>query len=113
MSRCLFYHIRRNGHTNGKEEYHLAILENCDINYSMQLLNVTPNAHAQIKKILGGRNLKSKLTQLGLHVGDNVHVLRRAPFGGPLLVECNGREVALGRGVAEKIIVELDACESP
>lgn len=113
MSRCSCFQIGLNSHASGKEEYHLAIRENCDINYSMQLLNVTPNAHAQIKKVLGGRNLKSKLTQLGLHVGDNVHVLRRAPFGGPVLVECNGREVALGRGVAEKIIVELDACESP
>jgi len=79
----------------------------------MQLLNLAPDACAQIIKIAGGRNLKSKLTQLGLHVGDQVHVLRRAPFGGPVLVECNGREVALGRGVAEKIIVESDECASP
>jgi ferrous iron transport protein A len=95
------------------DEYHLAIHINCDINLSMQLLNLAPDACAQIKKISGGKRLKSKLTQLGLHVGDSVHVLRRAPFGGPVLVECNGREVALGRGVAEKIIVELDECESP
>ncbi|GAB4431794.1 MAG: FeoA domain-containing protein [Anaerolineales bacterium] len=79
----------------------------------MQLLNVTPDARAQITGINGGKKLQAKLTQLGLHIGDHVHVLRRAPFGGPLLVACNGREVALGRGVAEKIIVELDACESP
>jgi len=79
----------------------------------MKLLNVSPDAYAQIIRIMGGRNLKSKLNQLGLQVGDNLHVLRRAPFGGPVLVECNGREVALGRGVAEKIIVELNACESP
>jgi ferrous iron transport protein A len=79
----------------------------------MLLLDVTQDGCAQIKKIAGGRSLKLKLIQLGLHVGDYVHVLRRAPFGGPVLVECNGREVALGRGVAEKIIVELDECESP
>ena len=79
----------------------------------MQLLNLAPDTCAQIKNIAGGKKLKSKLTQLGLHVGDSVHVLRRAPFGGPVLVECNGREIALGRGVAEKIIVELDECESP
>jgi len=79
----------------------------------MKLLFVNPETNAQIVQIAGGRSLKSKLTQLGLHVGDHVHVLRRAPFGGPVLVECNGREIALGRGVAEKIIVELNACESP
>jgi Fe2+ transport system protein FeoA len=34
-------------------------------------------------------------------------VVRVAPLGGPLLVEVNGREIALGRAVAEKILVEL------
>jgi Fe2+ transport system protein FeoA len=38
--------------------------------------------------------------------------LRIAPLGGPLLVECNDREIALGRGIADKIIVELKPCES-
>ena len=79
----------------------------------MQLLQASVGAHVLITGIEGGSNLQSKLMQLGLHVGDCVQVLRRAPFGGPLLVTSHGREVALGRGVAAKIIVELDACESP
>ena len=33
-------------------------------------------------------------------------------MGGPLLIECNQREIALGRGVADKIIVENDPCDS-
>jgi ferrous iron transport protein A len=50
--------------------------------------------------------LRSKLMQYGLHIGDQMRVLRSAPLGGPLLVEVNGREIALGRRVAEKIFVE-------
>jgi len=50
--------------------------------------------------------LRSKLKTYGLHVGDCLQVLRIAPLGGPLLVEVNGREIALGRTVAEKIFVE-------
>jgi Fe2+ transport system protein FeoA len=33
--------------------------------------------------------------------------LRAAPMKGPLLVEVSGREIALGRGVAAKILVDL------
>ncbi len=62
--------------------------------------------------LVGGRRLIAKLNQIGLHSGDTVRVLRLAPLGGPILVEINGREIALGRGVAEKIMVETE-CESP
>jgi ferrous iron transport protein A len=54
--------------------------------------------------------LHTKLKTYGLHVGDCLRVLRVAPMGGPLLVEVNGREIALGRTVAEKIFVEV-GCE--
>ena len=53
-------------------------------------------------------SLKAKLVQYGLHVGDSLQVLRVAPLGGPLLVNVNDREVALGRAVAEKIFVEAE-----
>ena len=52
--------------------------------------------------------LRAKLMQYGLHIGDSLRVLRIAPLGGPLLVEVNGREMALGRAVAEKIFVEVE-----
>ena len=52
--------------------------------------------------------LSKKLRTYGLHVGDLLLVLRVAPLGGPLLVEANGREIALGRAVAEKILVEVE-----
>jgi ferrous iron transport protein A len=52
--------------------------------------------------------LRKRLAQYGLHLDDRLHVLRVAPMGGPLLVEVNGREIALGRAVAEKILVEVE-----
>lgn len=70
------------------------------------LLNV-PNGRRARLVAIGGR-LRSKLMQYGLHIGDFVRVLRVAPLGGPLLVEVNGREIALGRAVAEKIFVEVE-----
>ncbi|NJC96734.1 MAG: ferrous iron transport protein A [Anaerolineae bacterium] len=53
-------------------------------------------------------SLRAKLKTHGLHIGDDLRILRVAPLGGPLLVEVNGREIALGRAVAEKIFVEVE-----
>jgi ferrous iron transport protein A len=70
----------------------------------MRLLDLPLNVQA---RLLSFDEVRAKLNQYGLYVGDMVRVLRIAPFGGPLLVEVNGRELALGRAVAEKILVEL------
>ncbi len=60
----------------------------------------------KITGIDGGKKLNAKLRQYGLFIGDQVRVLRLAPLDGPVLIEANGREIALGRGVASKITVE-------
>ena len=73
------------------------------------LLNVPPGKCARLASV--GDRLRVKLRQYGLHVGDHVRVVRSAPIGGPLVIEVNGREIALGRAVAEKILVEVE-CES-
>jgi ferrous iron transport protein A len=72
------------------------------------LLNVPGGERARLAS--ASERLLHKLRQYGLHVGDEIRVLRTAPLGGPLLVEVNGRELALGRAVAEKIFVETE-CE--
>ena len=56
--------------------------------------------------------LANQLLQLGLLPGDSLRIVREAPLGGPLLVEFNGRSVALGRGVASLIFVEEGECAS-
>ena len=72
----------------------------------MTLLNVPIGKRARLVSFSG--RLQVKLMQYGLHSGDFVRVLRSAPLGGPLLIEVNGREIALGRAVAEKILVEVE-----
>jgi ferrous iron transport protein A len=52
-------------------------------------------------------SLRAKLIQYGLYPGDSLRVLRLAPFGGPVLIEVNDREIALGRALAKKILVEI------
>jgi len=54
----------------------------------------------------GGRGMEARLMQLGLLPGNKIRVLRSAPFHRPLLIEVEGREIVLGRGVAHHILVE-------
>jgi hypothetical protein len=35
-------------------------------------------------------------------------VVERAPFRGPVLVEVNGTRIAIGRGIASKVKVDVD-----
>ncbi|MBI5946402.1 MAG: ferrous iron transport protein A [Chloroflexi bacterium] len=70
----------------------------------MRLLDLPLNVHA---RLLSFDEVRAKLKQYGLYIGDEIRVVRVAPLGGPLLVEVNGREIALGRALAEKILVEL------
>lgn len=72
----------------------------------MTLLNAPLGKWLKVTALNGGFGLRARLTQYGLFEGDPVRVLRAAPLRGPLLVEVNGREIALGRRVAEKILVE-------
>ena len=50
--------------------------------------------------------LKHDLVQLGFLPGNSLRIIRRAPFHGPLLIEVEGREIVIGRGVARHVIVE-------
>jgi DtxR family Mn-dependent transcriptional regulator len=53
----------------------------------------------------GGR-FEKRLMDMGLTPGTTVTVVKSAPFHGPLEVIVRGSRLALGRGMAERIIVE-------
>lgn len=72
----------------------------------MTLINALDNHWVTILGYAGGKGLETKLRQYGVFPGDRARVIRRAPLGGPILVEVDGREIVLGRGIADKILVE-------
>jgi ferrous iron transport protein A len=75
---------------------------------SMTLIQANPGQTVRIISFKGGIGLEHKLRQLGLVPGDNARVLRYAPLGGPVMVEVDGRSIALGLGVASQVLVEAD-----
>jgi ferrous iron transport protein A len=75
--------------------------------FTMKTLDdIEEGKKARVLLILGGMGVRQHLSSIGIHVGDTVLVKRHAVWGGPVLIEVHGSEVALGRGFASKIQVE-------
>ncbi len=63
----------------------------------------------KIVEIRGSQGLHRRLLALGFHPGDLVTLENEALMNGPVLVKnlTIGSRVALGRGIAQKILVEV------
>lgn len=70
------------------------------------LVNIDDGKRVKILKISGGKGIRQHLQCLGIHIGDVVTLKKSSFLGGPVLLEINGYDVALGKGVASKIEVE-------
>ena len=55
-----------------------------------------------------GRVFEKRLMDMGLTPGARVSVVKSAPFHGPLEILVRGSRLALGRGMAERIFVEIE-----
>jgi ferrous iron transport protein A len=71
------------------------------------LLGLMDGEKAVVREIRGGTGVRRKLNRLGVHAGDPIRVIRSGYMGGPVLVEIHGVELGLGRGMAEKVEVEV------
>lgn len=72
----------------------------------MHILDISNGEWIKVSGFECGRGMEARLTQLGFLPGNKIRVIRSAPFKGPLLIEVEGREIVLGRGVARHILVE-------
>jgi ferrous iron transport protein A len=67
---------------------------------------VYENKKAKVIDIQGGSGIRQRLSQMGIHPGDIITMVRYGALRGPLMIEIHGSQVALGRGIASKIVVE-------
>jgi len=61
-----------------------------------------------IIQILGGRGLIRRLDALGIRPGKKVTKINSALFRGPVTLRVDQTQVAIGFGMANKILVEID-----
>lgn len=60
-------------------------------------------SHARIEQLLGGRQLIRRLLGLGLRIGSELDVVQQRGRG--VVVASHGVRVALGAGIAEKLLM--------
>jgi ferrous iron transport protein A len=58
--------------------------------------------------VMGGHGLIRRLDALGIRPGRKVTKLSSTLFRGPIILRVNSTQVAVGFGMARKIIVEVD-----
>jgi ferrous iron transport protein A len=70
------------------------------------LADLATGTAGTVHRLLGGRLFAGRLAALGISTGVEVTVLRNSRAG-PLAVMVRGTRIALGRGEASKVLVEV------
>lgn len=64
------------------------------------------NESGTVLSIAGGRGMQQRLESLGVRPGKVLVKVSAVFMGGPVTVSVDGRQVAMGRGIASRVMVE-------
>ena len=67
------------------------------------LSSLRDGERAQITAVTGGRTVNLRMNELGFTTGSKFKVIRNVG-GGPIMIELKAGKIALGRGIATKIM---------
>lgn len=71
----------------------------------LSLAFLKPNESGKVKEILGGESITKRLYELGLYTGSKVTMVKNDI--GPVIIYLSGNKLALGRGLAQKVMIEI------
>jgi Fe2+ transport system protein FeoA len=74
----------------------------------LSLVQLRENQKAKVSEISGGRILQHKMMSMGIYPGTEITKLSHFALRGPLAVRVGRSVLALGYGVAAKIIVVIE-----
>jgi ferrous iron transport protein A len=72
----------------------------------ISLTNLSSNKKARIAKLDGGQGFQKKLRSMGIREGQIIKIVSKQPFRGPFTVSVGNCNITLGRGMADKILIE-------
>lgn len=73
----------------------------------ISLSNAPKDIVLVVIQIKAGFNATKRLSELGVIPRTEIIKRSQAPFEGPIQIEVRGTRLALGRGLSEKILVEV------
>jgi ferrous iron transport protein A len=74
---------------------------------NITLTQLKPNHRAKVTGISGGKGVVSKLMNMGIYKGEELLKLSHIGLRGPVVVKVGRTILALGHGIAEKIVLEI------
>ncbi|MDD5679642.1 MAG: FeoA family protein [Candidatus Omnitrophica bacterium] len=74
----------------------------------ISLAHLKPDQDGKVSEILGGGGLQHRLTSMGLHIGMKITKLSHIGLRGPVVIKVGRSVLALGHGMAAKVIVETE-----
>ncbi|MDD5173739.1 MAG: FeoA family protein [Candidatus Omnitrophota bacterium] len=74
----------------------------------VSLVHLKPNHKGKVLEILGGMGLQNRLMGMGIYVGKEIAKLSYIGLRGPVVIRVDRSVLALGHGMAAKIIVETE-----
>lgn len=75
-------------------------------NQAMPLMMVPNNTDAEVVEVRGGHGMRQRLSSMGIYPGQTVSLIR-SNAGGPIIVKAQGSRVAIGRGMAHRVMVKM------
>jgi Fur family ferric uptake transcriptional regulator len=73
----------------------------------MPLAMAKPGERVVVKEMAGGVSARTRLTDMGLRTGDHIEIINNSGMG-RLILGHDCMRLAIGRGIAQKIMVSLD-----
>jgi ferrous iron transport protein A len=77
-------------------------------NESLTLAQMKTGQTGTVVEVLGGQGLVRRLDALGIRPGKKVTKVSSVLFRGPVTLRVDNAQVAVGFGIARKIMVEVD-----
>jgi ferrous iron transport protein A len=77
-------------------------------NKELTLADMRTGQTGTVVEVLGGPGLIRRLDALGIRRGKKVTKLSSTLFRGPVILRADNTQVAVGFGMARRIVVELD-----
>jgi ferrous iron transport protein A len=72
---------------------------------SHSITHVREGNLATVMALQGGHTFQERLRSLGVKEGKTLLMVAKHPFAGPLVVEVDGRQITIGRRMAQRILV--------
>jgi len=74
----------------------------------LSLAEMRSGQSGTVIEVLGGHGLVHRLEALGIRPGKKVTKISSALFRGPVVLKVDNTQVAVGFGMAKKIIIQVD-----